>query len=278
MHHANHFYGHAHIMARYAGLDSQNPPRILGYLQHGWNILDGFAVSTNLLPGLTKFVWSDSTRRRGWSIGRRNYFVMGAPWNYLLSIEPPPATSDREGTIWYPFHGWEGQQILGDHDRLIAQIRETETEPVTVCLYFNEYRNPKLRGLYERAGFRVISHGVRGRKYEGTDRKFLYRQLAELRRHRRVASNRLGSASFYGISVGCEPAVYGDPMILQAEDPAFGGVARMQRLWPELHGQEIDIKTARDITRVELGQDYLATPGEIREIFSWARAAKAGVR
>jgi hypothetical protein len=278
VHHANHFYGHAHILARYAGVDAKYPPRILGYLQHGWNILDGFAVGTNLLPGLTKFVWSDGPRRRGWSMGRRDYMVVGAPWNYLLVLEPGPVLERREGTIWYPFHGWEGQQILGDHNRLIAQIRDSETGPVTVCLYFNEFRNPQLLRLYKDAGFRVISHGVRGRSYKGTDPRFLYKQLTELRRHRRVASNRLGSAIFYGISVGCEPAVYGDPMILQAEDPAFGGMARMRRLWPELHGQEIDIKTAQEMTRVELGQDYLATPAEVREIFGWAKVAKAGAR
>jgi hypothetical protein len=131
-------------MARYAGVDERNPPRILGYLQHGWNILDGFAVGTNLLPGLAKFVWSDGPRRRGWSMGRRDYMVVGAPWNYLLALEPEPAP-ERKGTIWYPFHGWEGQQILGDHNRLIAQIREVEVGPVTACLYFNEFRNPRHR-------------------------------------------------------------------------------------------------------------------------------------
>ena len=38
MHHHNHYYGQAHILARYAGLDDDHPPRLRGYLQHGWNI------------------------------------------------------------------------------------------------------------------------------------------------------------------------------------------------------------------------------------------------
>jgi hypothetical protein len=71
VHHANHFYGHAHVMASYAGL--KYPPRIWGYLQHGWNILDGFAYATPFVEGMPKFVWSDSVRRRGWSMGLRNY-------------------------------------------------------------------------------------------------------------------------------------------------------------------------------------------------------------
>lgn len=269
MHHGNHFYGHAHIFARYCGLDDTAPPRIRGYLQHGWNILDGFAPSTEFLPGAAKFVWSDVQRRRGAFLGRRDYYVLGAPWIYLLAMEPATPPPARIGTIWYPFHGWEGQQVHGDHQRLIDEIFEVEPGPVTVCLYWTDYHNPAIRPLYEKAGFRVICHGYRGYRRAGTDTRFLYAQLAELRRHRRVASNRLSSAVFYGISVGCEPAVYGDPMALEAEDPGFGGVARIKRLWPELHGPTIDQQAAETIAATELGASYLATPEEIRELFAW---------
>ena len=273
MHHANHFYGHAHILARYAGLKVDYPPTIWGYVQHGWNIYDGFAAGTQFVPGRPKFVWSDAPRRRGWSIGRRDYTVIGSPWAYLLRLEadtPPP--KKREGTIFYPFHGWEGQQILGDHYRLIAEIQDTEPGPVTVCLYWNEFELPQLRRLYESAGFRVICHGHRGFNYRGTEPEFLYRQLAELRRHKRVASNRLGSAIFYGASVGCEPAVYGDPMILEAEQPAFGGMARMRRLWPTLHGAQIEPEQAREIAKEELGLRHVVAPAELRELFGWRRS------
>ena len=85
MHHANHFYGHAHIMARYVGLD--HPPRIWGYLQHGWNMHDGFAVGTVFTPQYTKYVWSEACARRGWAAGLRNYMVVAAPWLYLLELE-----------------------------------------------------------------------------------------------------------------------------------------------------------------------------------------------
>jgi len=85
MHHANHFYGHAHILARYAEL--AEVPRIWGYLQHGWNVVDGYAVGTKFAPGFPKFVWSDAPRRRGWAMGRRDYQVVGSPWAYLLLLE-----------------------------------------------------------------------------------------------------------------------------------------------------------------------------------------------
>jgi hypothetical protein len=269
MHHANHFYGHAHIMAKYAGL--QHPPRIWGYLQHGWNILDGFAVGTPFVDGMPKFVWSDGVRRRGWSMDRRDYYIVGAPWLYLLELEPELAkqTPDAAGTIFYPFHGWEGQHVLGDHGRIVASINEHEEGPITICLYWNEYRVPEIRHVYERAGFRVITHGYRGLYWRKTDTEFLYNQLKELRKHKRVASNRLSSAIFYGTSMGLQPGVYGDPMVLQNEHPAFGGVPRMERLWPHMHQPFVPMDQAVATMRTELGSDYLARPEEIRELFRW---------
>ncbi|GAA1792130.1 hypothetical protein GCM10009682_12630 [Luedemannella flava] len=268
MHHANHFYGHAHVLARYCGLDEQTPPRIFGYLQHGWNIGDGLAPGTPFVDGSPLFLWSERTRQRSWSLGRRDTVVVGAPFAYLLSMEPV-AGERREGTIYYPFHGWEGQKVSGDHRALIDLIRSTEDGPVTICLYWQEYGMRRVRAVYERAGFRVICHGGRGHWWRGTDPRFLYKQLAELRKHQRVASNRLSSAVLYGALAGCEPAVYGDPMTLRGEDPMFGGVARMRRTWPQLHGPHLDLDAARAAARDELGADRLLTPVELRELLGW---------
>lgn len=85
-----------------------------------------------------------------------------------------------------------------------------------------------------------------------------------------MASNRLTSAIFYGIAAGCEPAVYGDPMILSNEDPTFGGTARIRRQWPELHGTAVDLPTAVHIASAELGIDHRCTPAELRELLGWA--------
>jgi hypothetical protein len=271
VHHANHYYGHSHVLARYCGLpDDDDPPRIHGYLQHGWNIGDGLAPDHEFTPGVPTFAWSERVRRRAWSLGRRDVYVVGAPWAYLVALEPEPAGAPpREGTIWYPFHGWEGQHVLGDHDALIGEIKDTEPGPVTVCLYWQEFRDKRLRLRYERAGFRVICHGYRGGWWKDLDGGFLYRQLAEQRRHSRVASNRLCSAVFYGILAGCEPAVYGDPMRLEGERSAFGGQARIEREWAALHGRRVDPPVARRAAIAELGADRLLPPSELRRLFGW---------
>ena len=266
MHHANLFYGHAHVMAAYCGLDPDDPPRINGYLQHGWNVVDGLGAGTPYVSGRPIFVWSEQTRRRAWSMGRRYATVVGAPFLYLLEMAGPDDGGPREGTIWYPFHGWEGQHIAGDHQRLIDEILETEDGPVTFCLYWHEYQDERVRRRYEKAG-RVICHGYRGFRWHNTDTGFLRNQLTELRRHRRVASNRLSSAVLYGAAVGCESAVYGDPMHLAGEVRTIA--ERIRRQWPELHGKFPEPKAATESALAELGSDILASPAEVRATFGW---------
>jgi hypothetical protein len=196
--------------------------------------------------------------------------VVGSPWAYLLAMRPDQQ-EPREGTIWYPFHGWEGQHVLGDHGRLIDEIRRTEPGPVTVCLYWQEFRDSGVRQRYADAGFPVICHGYRGGRWEDLDPHFLDRQLAELRRHRRVASNRLCSAVFYGILAGCEPAVYGDPMRLAGEETRVA--ERIRREWPELHGPHPDPHAATEVALAELGAGDLASAAELRAILGWRMPA-----
>jgi hypothetical protein len=270
VHHANHYYGHSHVLTRYAGLDEREPPRIHGYLQHGWNVGDGMAPDHEYVAGAPLFLWSERTRRRAWSLGRRETYTIGSPWAYLVAMEPEAESAERrEGTIWYPFHGWEGQHVVGDHGRLIDTIKETETGPVTICLYWQEYQSTRMVRRYERAGFRVICHGFRGGWWENSDPGFLARQLAEQRSHLRVASNRLSSAVFYGTLAGCEPAVYGDPMQLERERATSAIPAFIRRQWPEMHGEQVDLAVAREIAVAELGADRLLPPDELRALFGW---------
>jgi len=273
VHTANHYYGHAHLFADYAGIPF--PVMLDGYLQHGWNLHDGFAVGTHFVPGAKLFVWSDSVLRRGWAMGRRNYHVIGSAWAYLLEMERAkptlPRPAERSGTIFYPFHGWEAQEVTGDHESMLRQLQEVEEGPLTVCLYWVEHRNPAIREVYERAGCRVITHGMRGFAYKGTDPDFLRKQYTELCAHERVVSNRLGSAILYGASVGCGVGVYGDPMVLEGEDPVYGGIERQKRNWPELHQEHVPRELVDPLAEAELGLRHVREPAEILDLFRWTR-------
>lgn len=268
---SNHWYGHAHIFAEYCGLDAANPPRINGILQHGWTFVHGFGHGHNPPKGFPRFVWSDVCRRRGQAIGWRDYVVTGAPLLYLDTLlAPEPDAPAPEGTIWYPFHGTaDYEEVSGDHDRLIAEIKETETGPVTMCLYYVEYEQPAIRAKYEEAGFRVICHGKRGTFWTGGNHDFLRRQLTELRRHTRVASNRLSTATFYGAALGLEPAVYGDPMEFIGVKDGFNGEQLLEWTFAQLHGKHTDRAVAQHLADRELGRDAMMSPQELREIFGW---------
>lgn len=271
MHHANHFYGHANIMARYVGLDSA--PAIWGYLQHGWNLHDGFAVGTAFAPGYPKFVWNDTVARRAWATGLRDLVVVGAAFSYLLTIAEPAADGPREGAIVYPFHGWEGQNVRGSHAAYAREVRAVEGDvPLTACLYWHEYGDPAVRAAYADNGFRVITHGQRGHMHRGTDVEFLDKQLTELRRHSRVVSNRLGSALLYGAATGASIGVYGDPMVLENDHAVLGGMAKQRRLYPDLHQPFVPDEVAQAIASDELGLDRPLPPAEIRHLFGWADA------
>ena len=269
MDHTNHWYGHAHTLAEYCGLSPESPPPVRGVIQHGWTFVHGFGYGHVTDQSLAKYVWSDVCRRRGEAIGWRNYFVIGAPFLYLMQLVADPG-EEREGTIWYPFPGTKDyESVQGSHHELIEEIRETEDGPVTMCLYYVEYEDPQTRRLYEDAGFRVITHGHRGSKWQGTDRFFLHRQLAEQRRHRRVASNRLTTAVLYGIAAGCEPAVYGDPMDFVGVKAGFNGAGLLEAQFPELFGKDIDVQRAREVAHRELGADFIASPEELRYVLGW---------
>jgi hypothetical protein len=275
VHHHNDWYAHVRILAEYAGVPTGPPrPRLWGYLQHGWNVYNGFGARTPLLEGLPKFVWSEAPRRRGWALGQRNFQVIGAPWAYLLRSRPQPEATDRAGTLFYPFHGFEKQSIIGDHTALADEVRATETGPVTVCLYWLDYRLPEIRDVYEAAGFRVITHGFRGSRKRPGDREFLNRQLAELRAHRRVVSNRLTTALFYAASVGCDIGVYGDEMAIEDEHPAYGGNARIKRLWPELHNAFVPSDVGSAAAIEELGLAHVVSPEELAELCGWSGVGK----
>ncbi|MGL5818399.1 MAG: hypothetical protein ACRCYR_12605 [Phycicoccus sp.] len=275
MHHANHFYGHADVLARWVGLPEA--PRIRGYLQHGWTLHDGFAVGTAFAPGYPKFVWADAVLRRARLAGLGEVHVVGAPFAYLTELHrravaagerTPPAR--RSGTIVYPFHGWEGQTVRGSHAAYARLVRDTDEGPWTACLYFTDHANPEIRAAYEDNGFRVITHGSRGYMHRGHDTAFLDRQLAELLTHRRVVSNRMGSALLYGAAVGAGIGVYGDPMVLDNDHAVLGGMAKQLRLHPELHRTVVDDEVAASAARTELGTDRLLDPAELADLVGWS--------
>lgn len=272
----NYRYGHADILAQYVGLRSA--PQILGNIQHGWNALGGFGLARGRIEDTRHLVWSDLFLRRSYAMGYRNNVVIGSPWAYLIAMKRNQIStaSDKKegrGTIFYPFHGWERGTIRGDYRKLISQIRQVEgNEPVTVCLYWLEYDDHKIRALFEDAGFRVITHGHRDTDI-GAPNPFLENQLSELLAHKRVASNRLSTAVLYGMSLGLEAGVYGDPMEFHEPstvDDFNLSWRRLPLLYPDMFGETIPQSEAFEFSISQLGMDRVLEPLDLARRLGWS--------
>lgn len=219
-----------------------------------------------------KYVWTQTVVRRGREAGFDGYRVIGAPWAYLLKLTEVMAAAPRRkpGVLVYPFHGWEGQRLRGSHSAYIRQIKEVEGDvPITVCLYWDEYKEPDIRHAYEKEGARVITHGPRGYMYQGTTPSFLIRLWHEVTKHERVISNRIGSALLYAATTGASIGVYGDPMFIENDHAILGGPEKPRRLWPDAHRTHVDSEYATWLARSELGIDDVLSPAELRHELFW---------
>ena len=259
MHPDNAFYGHNHVLARYVGAES--PPPIWGHLQHGWQPGTGVSHRRRLVGWLPKLVWARHNEQASRAVGITPVRAIGAPFLYLQAIGERLAQPDL-GTIFYPFHGWERAGVVGSHVALADAIAERDGSGSTVCLHWVEHSQPEVRRVYDDHGFRVVTHG---RRHDPT---FLDHLHDEMSRHRRVASNRVATAIWYGGALNREIEVYGPVFGLSASDgEAF---ARFQRAeWPALCDGGLGAADARAAAGEELGEDQLLPPEELAAALGW---------
>lgn len=268
----NHFYGHSAALAAYAGL--KRPRHIAGLVQHGWTA--GSPVDTHFrdFPTLRDdspgrwptgarrlLVWSHESR--GWSPDPSVETVpIGAQWLYLDAVAGPRPAAVRptDRTVILPVHGIETQRIRGNHAGLAKQWADVEG-PSTVCLYAADARDPEILGAYRGAGHRCV---VLGQRLEA---EFLWRLWTMLARADRVVSNRLSTPVVYAAHLGADVAVYGDPLVLDGEQP--GGNDRVKELWPEFHGERLDRAVTQRLAAAELGAAHLRRPDELRALLGW---------
>ena len=264
----NRVYGHARVLARYAGLEGE--PWIAGALQHGWNPFDGIGAFDGLWrTSVPKLTWSESAAERGRELGGVGYTPIGAPWLYLLRQFPAmKALPAAESTLVYPHHTTVHDELVGDHAAFARDLAQCEMgTPVTVCLHPVDFAHASSRAAYEDVGFPVICHGGSS-AFDPHHTGFLDRQLQEMSRHSRVVSNRLSTAVLYAAAAGREVGVYGPDMstagqrsYAQTEIPA---------VWPALHSHRVSAADARHTASVELGEASLRDPEELREILGWS--------
>lgn len=258
----NGWYGHKFALASY--LQKPTAPPIWGYLQHGWTLrgpgIQGPTVHTDRLR---KLVWSRRNLLASRHEGLTNVAAIGAPFLYLrpdaLCAEETP-----RGTIVYPFHSWRpGESTIGDHAAFAGELREREGESTTVCLYWLDFKDSAVRQSYAQQGLRVVTHGHRD------DPLFLVRQVIELGRHRRVVSNVVSTALWYGAWLGSDIEVYGPHMWLPSDPDPLSRRREETKHWPDLFAGPLKGEEARQLAAAELGAEYVRGPEELVDLLGW---------
>jgi hypothetical protein len=253
-------YGHNRVLAMYAGFDS--PPPLWGMLQHGWNLGTGF--SPYRPPSAIRLlVWSSANLAHARAVGFSKVSAIGAPFLYLVRHLGARTLSEAQGTIVYPFHSWEREDVVGDHAGYANYIIRRETPPITICLYWREYEQVSIRETYAKTGARVVCHG---RRY---DPSFLLRQLDELTRHRRLVTNRTSTALWYGAVLGMEVEVYGPLMGLRRVAEGVEFDREQRRRLPALFEGPLTGARGKALADHELGSSQVLTPEALRQVLGW---------
>lgn len=276
MHLINTFFGHAHVLATYAG----EPDRmVLGYLQHGWDERNPMpdAPHLRLVP---KLMWNERHVEGAREDGHEGFVLIGAPFLYLEGgcAPAPDAPPVARRTIVYPYHSWDydtdddldrpgparDDKYRKGHRRFAEEIREREggVDDVTIALYWRDFEEAAARTAYEDLGFRVITHGNR------FDQDFLRRQRAEIVGHRRAVTNRLGTAIWYAAAMGLEVEAYG-PFTGSDPDEARWFEAAQRRAYPEVFAGGLPADDARRQGQFELGGHWKREPEELAQILGW---------
>ena len=277
----NRYYGHARLLLDHCGLPADT--RIPVRMQHGWQPGLGMSPRHMAQPG-PKIVWSSRNLAQVEAAGHAGAVAIGAPWLYMPA-RPDPGPAHPRSLLAVPFHGWEQQHLARDMDDYAAALEQLAGEgfgPITVCLYWFEYEQPRLREVFERRGFATTTMGPRGDNPE-----FLLRQRALIQRHAQVSSNRVSTASFYALEAGRPFFLFGPPVGLsETDDPSGERYDAWQREeFPELVGRDVGRESidagARELGARELGVEHRRTPEQLRAVLLLGaehRGARARVR
>lgn len=261
MHVSNHYYGHDFILA---WASSQRRPRpIWGYVQHGWKPEAAFPTGFRAIPRAPMFVWSSmneaATRRR---FPGRPVHAIGAPFLYLHKmLEPSLDLAPERDLLVYPCHGLKSEPLAAEvHQSLIDQVLDMRPSSVTVNLHTYEFQDDHIRSLYSSLPNCTLETNWAPPPFSiSHDPLIMVRQMIQILRHERVASNCLTTALFYSAHLRRHTRLLRHPARRPA--PLEG---RGQALHDRLEAD--DAGDLRALAAVELGEDQMKDPAGLREL------------
>ena len=216
-------YGHREILNLAAKKEDINfsPGKYLeGGLQHGWTPeAQIWRLRNRKLKKVPRYVWN--SRWEANSLLKTKNIAIGAPWLYLLMLcgfnkdfftifrERRNSQKRTERILIFP-----GHSVNNSDRKLEESVHFYQSMSVgkaaTVCLYWLDFVNPKVRNAYQDAGFQTYCAGFGNeRGYAASlnsgGRILMLPNLLNLfLENDLLISDEIGSGVLYGISTGLD--------------------------------------------------------------------------
>jgi hypothetical protein len=270
----NQMYGHAGVLRQYCGLKISLP--IQGFVQHGWSYGPGIPVGDPDWGDLTQesrfSVWNPRNETMCHDLGFHNVRVIGAPLLYLEpSSEPPNAAP--ESLLLFPGHSANSEPFADDGVRIFLKYLE-EIDPVissfrstTLCLYWREFEDARIRQKVEERGFSVTTLGNRDQNPD-----FLARFRDLVLQHEYVSTNDYSTALFYSLFLERKAFVHGQTFVNQLKAGKTDSLTQfkdMKRRYPQLNWEDFNDTPHQDIGADEIGASFQLRPDELRTELGW---------
>lgn len=270
----NKAYGHNIILQKYAKV--QLPYIIPGQYQHGYHMgtgIHGYIYKHTKKDKLKRyFVWNSKNLEKCINLGYKNAIAIGAPILYT-SINNTN-TSNNTNLLFFPMHSSEDTPFINPikvHEKYLEDILNLNHifKSVTVCLYWVEYENIKIRELFYKNNIKLVSLGHR----DNTP-IFLKHFINLVSKYAYVSSNSFSTAVFYSLYLRKKVFIYGkydkrDLKFSEFGETKFNSKKYLYKSYPEILWKNFDDRSHYDIAEKELGLEFKKTPNELKELFGW---------
>lgn len=272
--HNNKMYGHNIILQKYAKV--KLPYIIPGQYQHGYHMgtgIHGYISKHTKKDKLKRyFVWNSKNLENCINLEYKNAIAIGAP--ILYTPINNTNTGNNSNLLFFPIHSSEDTHFINSikvHEKYLENILNLNHifKSVTVCLYWIEYENIKIRELFYKNNIKVVSLGHR----DNTP-NFLKHFINLVSKYSHVSSNSFSTAVFYSLYLRKKVFIYGkydkrDFKLIGVRETKIDSNNHLYKSYPEILWKNFDDRSHYYIAEKELGLEFKKTPNELRELFGW---------
>ena len=202
------------------------------------------------------------------SYSKKKAVILGSPFVHYRRMMKISRAHDASGTLVFPFHSTPKEKGIFDREAYCRELKKLPPSffPLKICIHEHDllYGYEK---IYEKAGFEVVSAGVR------EDPEFPARFYDLLRNCTYATSNAFGSYLFYAVEMDIPFFLYGPEVTvsyltkgidLKMKDFDFGG--RIERLFSTFPRVEIT-PAQRVAVEEEIGMQEAIAPADLYQLF-----------